>query len=525
MSTGSQRRRMLFQNVRRNAKVFFKSRLGVTGTAIIAFFVLIAIFAPLLSTNDPIFGINVSSPYSVPVWSTFIPRYQNLPPTEVTVRGGQFSSQSDLSSWSFIGTGYNTSLTRITTSGVNQTYGAVQVNQRFTPNSSAIVNNLVPGQPLVTFTQSFTYSYKPPTSFIASAVVEPLAMKNVSVIYVNFLLSSPGRNYSLGSINSFVIRGEITFTSADIGKPKAVNISSGLLPSSGNPAFPITSDPAGLVFSKNGTYGFGMQVLGVGSGKQSSYSLAIGDVSFKIVGRAYGLLGTDVYGRDIWSQFVWGSRVSILVGVLSAIGAVVIGTLAGLGAGLVGGWTDEIISRITDFFLVIPFLPLAVVVIFFLGQNPTLFKGIYYWIILLFVALSWPTVTRIVRSQVLIVKERAFVEASRALGGGSGHIMTKHILPNVLGLVYAQTALLVPGFILTEAALDFLAVAVHPVNTITWGIMLTDALNNAALTNAAVDYAWWWFLPPGIAIALLSLAFVMVGYALDNVFNPKLRQR
>jgi peptide/nickel transport system permease protein len=279
------------------------------------------------------------------------------------------------------------------------------------------------------------------------------------------------------------------------------------------------------VFSKNGTYGFGMQVLGVGSGKQSSYSLAIGDVSFKIVGRAYGLLGTDVYGRDIWSQFVWGSRVSILVGVLSAIGAVVIGTLAGLGAGLVGGWTDEIISRITDFFLVIPFLPLAVVVIFFLGQNPTLFKGIYYWIILLFVALSWPTVTRIVRSQVLIVKERAFVEASRALGGGSGHIMTKHILPNVLGLVYAQTALLVPGFILTEAALDFLAVAVHPVNTITWGIMLTDALNNAALTNAAVDYAWWWFLPPGIAIALLSLAFVMVGYALDNVFNPKLRQR
>jgi peptide/nickel transport system permease protein len=514
---------MFYQNIRRNAKIFLKSKLGVTGTAIIAFFLLLAIFAPFLTNNNPIFGINVSSPYSVPAWTTFIPRYQNLPPTENTVTGGQFTSQGDLSSWTFAGSNYNDSLTSIPVNGGNQS--AILIDQTFAPNSSQIVNRLVPGQPLISFSQPFPYTYKPPTSFVASAVVRPISMNNVSVIYINFLLSSASHNYSLGSVNSYTIRNEITLTSASLGKTNRINISSGLLPSSGNPSFPITSSPAGLVFSTNGTYHFGVQVLAVGSGQSASYSIAIGNVSFQIIGRAYGLLGTDVYGRDIWSQFVWGSQVSILVGVLSALGAVLIGTVTGLAAGLVGGWTDEIISRITDFFLVIPFLPLAVVVIFFLGQNPALFKGIYYWIILLFVALSWPTVTRIVRSQVLIVKERAFVEASRALGGGSGHIMRKHILPNVLGLVYAQTALLVPGFILTEAALDFLAVGTHPITTITWGIMLTDALNNAALTNAAVDYAWWWFLPPGIAIALLSLAFVMVGYALDNVFNPKLRKR
>lgn len=525
MSTSSQRRRMFYQSLTSNAKIFLKSRLGVTGTAIILFFLLLAIFAPYLTTNDPIFGINVSSPYSVPVWATVLPRYQNLPPTEVPILGGQFSSQADLSSWSFTGSGYSSTLSEINLQGANKMSGAVLIDQSFVPDSSKIVNALVPGQPLLTFEQSFSYSYKPPTSFLASAVVEPLSMKNVSILYVNFILSTPTANYSLGSVDSFTIRNQITMTSADIGQPKSINISSGLLPSEGNPAFPITSSAAGVVFSKAGTYRFGVQVLAVGTGSASSYSLKIGDVSFQIVGRAYGLLGTDVYGRDIWSQFVWGSRVSILVGVLSALGSVGIGTLTGLAAGLLGGWTDETVSRITDFFLVIPFLPLAVVVIFFLGQNPVLFRGIYYWIIVLFIALSWPTITRIVRSQVLIVKERAFVEASRALGGGSWHIMRKHILPNVLGLVYAQTALLVPGFILTEAALDFLAVATHPINTITWGIMLTDALNNAALTNAAVDYAWWWFLPPGIAIALLSLAFVMVGYALDNVFNPKLRQR
>jgi peptide/nickel transport system permease protein len=516
---------MLFQSAKRNARVFLKSKLGVAGTAIILFFLILAIFAPLLTNNDPIFGINISSPYSVPDWASIFPHYHGLTPTLFPVKAGEFSSQGDLSHWAVSGANASVAVVANGLSLHNGSQGALMVNQSFVPNPGAIANPLVPGQPLFMMSQSFTYSYKPPTTFIVNALVRPLVMSNVSVLYVNFILSSPAHNYSLGSVNSFTIRSQIVFSPANLEQTRNIIITSGLLPSSGNPDFPITSDPAGRVFSTNGTYQFSLQILAVGSGTRASYSVAVGGVSFQIVGRTYGLLGTDVYGRDIWAQFVWGSQISILVGVFSAIGSVVIGTLAGLAAGLIGGWVDEVISRVTDFFLVIPFLPLAIVVIFFLGQNPVLFKGIYYWVILLFVALSWPTITRIVRSQVLIVKEKQFVEASRALGGRSRHIMIRHILPNVLGLVYAQTALLVPGFILTEAALDFLAVAVHPISTITWGIMLTEALANAALTNAAADYAWWWFLPPGIAIALLSLAFVMVGYALDNVFNPKLRHR
>jgi peptide/nickel transport system permease protein len=303
-----------------------------------------------------------------------------------------------------------------------------------------------------------------------------------------------------------------------------VNVSSGYLTSSGLSAFGNTGDPAGLIFNGTGTYTLTMQIQAVPIANGSSISMLASGVNLHVLGGAFGLLGTDNYGRDVWSQFVWGSRISLLIGILSGIGAVALGTIAGLAAGYVGGLSDEVLSRISDFFLVIPFLPLLIVLLFIIGQNPVLYRGVYWWVILLFIVLSWPFIGKIIRSQVLTVKERSYVEASRAVGGGTWHILRKHILPNVMGLVYSQIALNVSGFILTEAALDFLAVSIHPIDTITWGIMLTNALPDAT-SNSAASYVWWWFLPPGIAIASLSLAFVLVGFALDSIFNPRLRAR
>ena len=523
MSTGGQRRKMLLENARRNAKLFMKSKLGVVGLAIILFFLFIAVFAPFLTSNNPIYGTGVSADFSVPAWATVLPQYSNFPATENFVPNGALATQSDLAHWTLQAPGSPAGVASFSNTAANATYDALGINQTFVPKQTA-ANQLVPGQRVLNLSQTFSFSGTAPTQFTIMTEAQVTRLDNVSVLYINYLVSSPAKTFSLGSSSFFPIATEIAFRQGDVGNLRNITLSSLLIPASGNSQFPLAGNPGKIIFNASGTYTFTVQLVALATGGSASYSINLHNVVFHSVGSTYGLLGTDDGGRDLWSQFVYGAQISFLVGVVSAAGSVAVGSIVGLIAGLEGGWIDEVVSRITDFFLVIPFLPLAIVVIFILGQNTLLYKSIYYWIILLFVALSWPTVTRIVRSQVLTVKERQFVEASRALGGSNAHIMRKHILPNVLGLVYAQMALLVPGFILTEAALDFLAISTHPLGTITWGTMLTNALAYA-LTDASHQYVWWWFLPPGIAIAALSLAWVMVGYALDGVFNPKLRKR
>jgi len=241
-----------------------------------------------------------------------------------------------------------------------------------------------------------------------------------------------------------------------------------------------------------------------------------------IAGSAYGLLGTDELGRDVFSQFVYGAQVSLAVGLFAAIIAVLIGTVVGLVAGYKGGYVDEILMRINDFLLILPFLPLILVVLEIVSISGIGKSVNTEFLILLFIGLlGWNGIARIIRSQVLTVKQRQFVEASRALGAKDRHIIWKHVLPNVMGLVYANTAITVPSAILTEAALTFLGFG-DP-STISWGTMLSHA--QVAFTSSLHSFVWWWFFPPGIAIALLSMSFVFVGFSLDSILNPRLRKR
>jgi peptide/nickel transport system permease protein len=222
--------------------------------------------------------------------------------------------------------------------------------------------------------------------------------------------------------------------------------------------------------------------------------------------------GTDNYGRSVLTLTIWGSRISLLVGFFATLISMVIGSLIGIVAGYFGRWSESVLMRLTDWFLVIPFLPLAIVLASVLGRSLVI-------IILVIGVTSWPSTARIIRAQVLSVKTRPYVERSRALGASNWHLITRHILPNVGPLIFANTVLTVAIAILSETTLSFLGLG-DPLS-ISWGTILEFAFG----AGAAGGGEWWWLIPPGLAIVFVVLAFTMCGFALDEILNPKLRER
>ena len=223
-------------------------------------------------------------------------------------------------------------------------------------------------------------------------------------------------------------------------------------------------------------------------------------------------LGTDHLRRSGAAQFVWGSRVSIAVGLMATVLTIAIGSLVGIVAGFFGRWTDAVLMRLTDWFLVIPFLPLAIVLAAVLDRS-------LRNIVLVIAITSWPATARLVRSQVLTVRQRLFVDRSRALGASRAHVIRRHILPNVAPLILANVTLAVPISILTETTLSFLGLG-DP-NLTSWGKVLEQAQSEGAVLRNA----WWYYLPSGIGIVLVVLAFTLVGRAMEEILDPRLRER
>ena len=240
---------------------------------------------------------------------------------------------------------------------------------------------------------------------------------------------------------------------------------------------------------------------------------------------AQHIFGTDHLGRDILNLTVHGARVSLVVGALATVVTVFVGVLIGVVSGFLGGRTDIVLMRITDFFLVLPTFVLAIIlapiVLELIGTEAEV-AGIRVTLLVIVIVIgitSWASTARIVRAQTLSLKERAFVDRARVIGSGSGHIMVSHILPNILGLIVANTVLVFAGSILTETTLAFIGLG-DPFQP-SWGQLL-----NAAESSGAPGLgAWWYYMPPGICIVLVVLAFTLVGGALDDVLNPRLRVR
>jgi ABC-type dipeptide/oligopeptide/nickel transport system permease subunit len=224
------------------------------------------------------------------------------------------------------------------------------------------------------------------------------------------------------------------------------------------------------------------------------------------------LLGTNDIGQDILSELIVGARVSLLIGVLAAAISLTLGTLVGVTAGYFRGVPDALLMRVVDVALLIPFIPLMVLLAAYLGQN--------VWNLILVIGLLiWARPARVIRSYVLTLSERDYVLAARAIGARDGHIVLRHVLPGVVSLALAQFVLAASASMLLEASLSFLGLG-DPTQK-SWGTMLFYAQARSAFLSGA----WlWWVVPPGLMITAAVLSFALVGFALEEAYNPAVRR-
>jgi peptide/nickel transport system permease protein len=223
------------------------------------------------------------------------------------------------------------------------------------------------------------------------------------------------------------------------------------------------------------------------------------------------LFGTTDLGRDVFSQIIMGTRVAFLVGFLTALIVTCIGTGIGLISGYYGGWIDNLLMRFVDILYSIPFIPFVIVLV-------SLLKPSLWNIILAIALLTWRSVTRIVRSQVLSLVQRPYVKAARVAGASDFRIIFVHIAPNVLPLAFLEMAFMIGWAIIAESSVSFIGFGDPAL--ISWGQIL-----HASFLSGAVRTAWWWVIPPGLAIVVLVTSVFMITTGLEDVNNPRLRRR
>ncbi len=235
------------------------------------------------------------------------------------------------------------------------------------------------------------------------------------------------------------------------------------------------------------------------------------------------LLGTDTLGRDVLSRTIYGARVSMIVGVLPTIVILLVGTIIGMISGYIGGQTDNLLMRMTDVIFAFPDLLFFIICMValrdtFIGQ---LFNGLF----LLFIALAlinWAGIARLVRGQVLSLKQKEFIEAARSIGAKAPRIMFRHLLPNTVGVLVVAAAFRVPGLIITEAILGYLGLGLRPASDpksffiTSWGALLLEG-------QTAINAQPWMLLTPAICIALVVLAFTFLGDGLRDALDPRMR--
>ncbi len=471
--------------------------LGMVGLSIVAVYVFVAIFAPFLTPYNPK-QILLADRIAAPIWfRSVLPKYDDAPSTVRITLGPDEWAVSEATGGKLVAEELEGTAVSVIE------FEPVLKDEDVSEGEAGLLEiEEYPEEPeksVVELSHVVSYNCSPPKTFGLTFNYWVDASSD-SKTELEFVIETPeGKQYNLwgkscsGTLGSQPAR----IDSRDLTLKQRLGLT-------------IFDDPAPRVFSSKGDYRLLLTARSI-PGEEPT-RVYISNAEFYIPGNVHGLLGADHMGADLWTQLIYGTRISLSIGLSAAGISVAVGTAVGIICGYLGGVVDEFMMRVVDVLMAIPTLPILIILGAILGKS--------VWnIVLLISAFAWMGTARLVRSQTLSLRERVFVESAKASGASDAYVMLIHILPNVLPLVFAGMVLRIPAAILTEASLSFLGLGDPRVAT--WGRMLHNARGFGAFTTLA----WWWLVPPGLAITFLSLAFVFIGNTVNEILNPRYRER
>lgn len=453
---------------------------GILGFGILLLYVVVALIAPIIAPVDPN-ETGLADSYAYPEWFSIFSGYSNLP--------RNIYLKINFDDWN---------IKQLDEGLTLKNDGEIIEITAHCDNSSLLRNAI--------FEYSFDYNYDPPKRFSGKIPLK-ITIYNSIGSYVRikcYIIHPSGREYEVYDSMSIAVNltrldTPETYDARDI----SLKLKLGYSPH---------DDLGEKIFDEQGTYTLKL-VASIFTAKGDGYVVVkLGAKEFRIYGKLYGVLGTDNLGSDIFSNLVYGTRVSLIVGVLASVISVSIGLVVGIIAGYKGGVVDQVLMYFTDTLLFTPILPLIIAISVFIGKS-------LYLQIALIALFSWMGFARNTRAYVMSIRDSMYVESAKAIGAPDMYIIFRHIMPQLTPIVYINLVMRVPGAILLEATLSFLNLGDPSVPS--WGRMLYSA----RYAGAFFRFMWWWIIPPGLAITFLALAFVLLGHALDEILNPRLKVR
>jgi peptide/nickel transport system permease protein len=468
----SKDKRIIFtRRIKQFWEEYRSKKIGMAGLGLLIMYFLIAIFAPLLTPYDPINQPRLAQSYAMPEWVRVFPQYKDLTTTKTIAHSwGVDQGSNYVEGWGTIAT---------------VQYKATTLNLE-----------------QVILSSSFSYTEIAPNEFYTQFRYEVTGVHNLEYSLTLTMVTPEQKQY-------------LFWKTATLTQDQSESVTL----DSKDPLFIVrlgfeaaTQNAGNVIFAQKGSYKLVLKMQFNPLTQSAIANVVIKNAKTVRLGQVHGILGADYFAKDIWSQLVYGAQLSLIIGILAASAGTVIGIFVGVASGYLGGIIDEISMRAVDILLCLPLLPLLLALVNLYGRN-------VYYIILFIAVFGWQGEARVIRSQTLSIRETSYVETARASGASGFYIMLRHIVPNIIPVAFAGMVLAVPSAVLFESTLSFLGFGDPRVPT--WGKMLSYAFNFGGFTNLA----WYWIIPPGLMIIGLCLAFVFIGFAFDEIVNPRLRRR